>query len=222
MMVILHELNVGGAKWCMNLPVLSRFTLHHKIIRTVGQFTFTISVPVPTTDQNHMNLNIPSHNNAESWLVYPVCFGTSRCCCCCFCFFFYCLLLQFSLSWLHRKEGLSASWLRIKTASPTAQLSLRVVGCFQSVGVAKGIMTSSCEWQMQIGRECGGLILTFFLFFLLWGTLVVSSPHDARRSPRNSRATECTLVWERARSRAFLWVHKPVGDFFSLASVGRL
>lgn len=105
---------------------------------------------------------------------------TSRCCCC-FCFFFYCLLLQCSLSWLHRKEGLSTSWLRIKTASPTAQLSLRVVSCFQSVGVAKGIMTSSCESQMQIGRECRGLILTFLLFVLLWGTLVVSSPHDAPR-----------------------------------------
>jgi hypothetical protein len=90
---------------------------------------------------------------------------TSRCCCC-FCFFFYCLLLQCSLhlGYIGRK-ALSVSWLRIKTASPTAQkLSLRVVGCFQSVGVAKGIMTSSCEWQKQIGRECGGLILTFHIF----------------------------------------------------------
>jgi len=128
---------------------------------------------------------------------------TSRCCCCCFCFFFYCLLLQCSLSWLHRKEGLSASWLRIKTASPTAQLSLRVVGCFQSVGVAKGIMTSSCEWQMQIGGECGGLILTFFTFFLLWGTLVVSSPDDA---PRETVAQRNAHLSGRARSRAFLWV----------------
>jgi hypothetical protein len=186
----------------MNLPVLSRFTLHHKIIRIVGQFTFTISAPVPATDQNHMNFNLPSHNNAESWLVYAVCFGTSRCCCC-FCFLFYCLLLQCSLSWLHRKEGLSASWLRIKSASPTAQLSLRVVGCFQSVvGVAKGIMTSSCEWQMQIGRECGGLILTFFLFFLLWGTLVVSSPRDAPRETLAQRNAHSSRS-ERGRAHFF-------------------
>ncbi len=200
--------------------MLKNYTsLHHKIIRIVGHFTFTISAPVPTTDQNHMNLNLPSHNNAESWLVYAVCFGTSRCCCCCFCFFFYCLLLQCSLSWLHRKEGLSASWLRIKTASPTAQLSLRVVGCFQSAGLAKGIMTSSCEWQ-NADREGMWRTDSYILSFLSF-VRDVGREQPPRRSPKNIRATERTLVWERARSRAFLWVYKPVGDFY-LASVGRL
>ncbi len=80
--------------------------LHHKIIRIVGQFTFTISAPVPTTDQkNHMNFNLPSHNNAESWLVYAVCFGNFTL----LLLLLFLLLLSaasmFSPSWLHRKEG---------------------------------------------------------------------------------------------------------------------
>jgi hypothetical protein len=96
---------------------------------------------------------------------------------------------------------------------------LRVVGCFQSAGLAKGIMTSSCEWQ-NADREGMWRTDSYILSFLSF-VRDVGREQPPRRSPKNIRATERTLVWERARSRAFLWVYKPVGDFY-LASVGRL
>jgi hypothetical protein len=34
----------------MSLPVLARFTLHHKVIRIIGHFTFTISAHMPTLE----------------------------------------------------------------------------------------------------------------------------------------------------------------------------
>jgi hypothetical protein len=37
----------------MNLPVLERFTLHHKVIGDVWYFTFIVSAIVPALDQNH-------------------------------------------------------------------------------------------------------------------------------------------------------------------------
>jgi hypothetical protein len=37
----------------MNLPVLARLALHHKVIRVVGHFTFTVSATVPALYQNH-------------------------------------------------------------------------------------------------------------------------------------------------------------------------